>query len=124
MSIRSMAQSKASQVIKEHRDSAEAVTLRQSTTQRSTQDGGTTRSNTEYSFNALIEDYRRGEVSGSGGAIQPTDARCRCAAKDVGLDVEIKPQDVIVRPSGEVCTVVSATIDLHRSIWVLQLRRP
>ena len=129
MTIRSMHQAKASQAVKEQRDIAVSVVHRRSSVLRSTQDGGTTRTNTNSaSFSALFREYTNREVigaqrEGSATTIQPNDVQCRFAVKDIGLSVEILPQDLIVTADATF-TVVHATRDKNYAWWTLQLRRP
>lgn len=131
MSVRTMAQAKASQKVKEHRDSAEAVVLRRDTGPivRSTNDGTSSRTTTDTAVNSLAKSYSHYEIVASQNAnastaIQASDVRCEIAVSDLGLDITPTPQDRIVRATGSICTIVSVKTDLHNAWWYLQLRRP
>jgi hypothetical protein len=126
-----MEQAKASQYVKEHRDSAEAVVLRRDTAPiaRSTDTGAITRTTADIPVNAILDSYSNYEIVASqnadaGTAIQPADVRCKIAAKDLGLTIEPTPQDRVLRADGSLWTVVAAKQDKHFAWWFLQLRRP
>lgn len=126
-----MQQAKASQEIKELRDSAETVVLRQYTSiGQSTQDGTMSRPYTDSSpFKAEIKEYTQREIiganrTGSETLIQPEDCKVKIAAKDIGLSVEIRMNDSIIRDDDSVWTVVDARLDKYEARWFLQIRRP
>jgi hypothetical protein len=130
MTIQSAAQAKASQWIKEQRDSAESIQLRQETvTDHNTNDGHLTRSASPYTVRAKLSHYSNAEViasqrEGSNFPIQPEDLRAKLAVKDLGVSVKPAPNDKVVRADASEWTVVRASHDADYAFWTLQLRGP
>ena len=131
MGIQDAERRKASQLVRQHRESAEAVVLRRDSgaIQRSTQDGTLTRATSDTDVSAIVESYKHYEVVASqnadaGTAIQPTDERCKIAVLDLGTSITPTPEDRIVRADGSLHTIVSVSTDKHNAWWILQLRRP
>lgn len=126
-----MHQAKASQEIKEQRDSAEAVSLRRDSApiERSTLDGTILRSTEDLPVNAKIESYKNYELiaslaAGAQTKILPEDVKCKLAQKDLGLSVTPTINDRILRADGSLWSIVSVASDKHSAWWFLQLRRP
>ncbi len=130
MTIQSAAQAKASQWIKEQRNTAESIQLRQEVVaSHSTNDGTISRSTTSYTVTAKLSSYSLRETiasqrEGSNFTIQPEDLRAKFAVKDLGLSVRPAAGDKVVRADGSVWTVVRATHDEDFAFWLLTLRRP
>ncbi len=126
MTIKSAAQRRAQQSIKEDRDSAETISfVRMGEGSYSVEDGRRTLAPlATVSLRARLSPISSREVEGSQGLLRADDMRVMLAALDLGLTLEPTTKDRITRADGSTWNVVSVQGDAVRSWWKLVVRKP